>query len=45
MAYEGLESTVLDEALHESDHTVFHLIFVLLLDLVREDLHAGSGQA
>ena len=45
MADEGLESAVLDEALHESDHAVLHLIFVLLLDLVREDLHADSGQA
>ena len=45
MADEGLEGAVLDKALHESDHAVLHLIFVLLLDLVREDLHADSGQA
>ena len=45
MAYEGLESTMLDEALHESDHTILHLVFVLLLDLVSEDLHADSCQA
>ena len=43
MADEGLESAVLGEALHEPDHAVLHLIFVLLLDLVREDLHADSG--
>ena len=45
VADERLERTVLNEALHESDHSVFHLIFVLLLNLVREDLHANPRQA
>lgn len=35
---------MLDEIADEANDTTLHLFFLLLLDLVREDLHARLGK-
>ena len=45
MANERSKSSVLDEASDEVDHAILHFFFLLLLNLVCENLHSRSGQA